>query len=339
MNQEDFLQQLAGKLAPLSDVERTQVLDYYREIICDGKESGRDEQELIAGFGAPQTIAAQLLSESRSTVPQHTTAGNSAGNSANMPPVQADSGAYAPKGPVHSIIVDARYIGVTVRQVAHGPVQIHFTPTASDRVTVAEKDGIFTFCHTKECDILHWRDLFAGPQNILVDLPEEFSGDLSVTTCTAQLTISGPQGLNTVSLTTSNGRLTADSLTCNSLYLKSSNGALDLYGLSGSHLVAESSNGRICAEDCSFSDELHLYTSNGAIRAQNLAADNLEFSTSNGPISATILGDMREYAVRSHTSNASSNLPSEMVYPEQTKSLRVHTNNARIEVQFIPQSR
>lgn len=78
-----------------------------------------------------------------------------------------------------------------------------------------------------------------------------------------------------------------------------------------------------------------MYTSNAAVHAQNVISDNVEFATSNGLISAVIVGDMREYAIRSHTSNASSTLPPELVYPEQKKYLNVSTNNARIEVRFV----
>ena len=122
MNQEEFLQQLAAVLAPLSDAERARVIDYYREMICDGVENGEDEEELIAGFGAVRDIAAQILAEGRSA---------SSDGIPTVPSVSSpspDPDAYAAEGPVRCIVIDARHTGIEIRPVQDGPVQVHFIP-------------------------------------------------------------------------------------------------------------------------------------------------------------------------------------------------------------------
>lgn len=329
MNQEEFLQRLCTELASLSDMERARVVDYYREMICDGVENGEDEKKLIAGFGSPQEIAAQILAETQSVA-------------ANVQPEQSTSsgysarpGSYTARSDVHSILIDARHTSVEVRTVPSGPVQVHFEPGENDRVSFREENGVFIFRHTMQLSLFHWRALFSGPRKIVMDIPASFAGSLSVTTCNARLNACGLEHLTTAQFTTSNGHLKLKNIICDSLNAATSNGAVGLQCLRGNTCTVETSNGRITAEDCGFPTALKLYTGNGSIRIHNARSDNLEFATNNAAVSGTIIGDMREYAVRSHTSNASNTLPPELVYPEQTKSLNVSTSNAKIDVHFI----
>ena len=323
MIQQEFLKQLATALAPLSDTERSRILDYYREMICDGIESGKEEQELIDSFGSPREAAAQILAESAS-----------AEEGELVPAVQpSSSDGYTARGPVHTILVDVRHISVEIRPVQDGPVQVHFSPLESDRVSVSEQNGIFCFRHTMEFSFFHWRNLFFT-RRVVVDVPSSFHGELQVATCNARLCVENLSGLGLVQLSTSNGRLTVSSLTCSSLNAETSNGALELHSVSGNRCTAKTTNGHITASLCSFPGELSLYTSNAAIRAQSLSSDHLDLVSSNGAVCAVILGDLREYAIHSHTSNASNSLPPELIFPGQTKCLNVQTNNAVIDVKF-----
>ncbi len=334
MNQEEFLQRLCAELASLSDMERARVMDYYREMICDGVENGADEAKLISGFGSPQEIAAQILAETHSAVP---TVQPARTDSADAQQVQSDG--YAAHGEVHSIVINARHTAVEVRAVHSGPVQVHFEPSESDRVAFSEENGVFTFRHTMQMFLFHWRALFSGPRTIVVDVPVSFAGSLSIATCNARLNADSLGHLTSAQFTTSNGHLTLRNIICDILSADTSNGAVDLQNLQGNTCTVETSNGRITAQNCAFRDTLKLYTSNGSIRANSAESDHLEFATHNAAVSATIIGDMREYAVCSHTSNASNTLPPELVYPEQTKSLNVNTSNAKIDVHFVPSHR
>ena len=65
MNRETFLNELMAGLTQLGPVEQRQVADYYNELIFDGVENGKPEEEIIAGFGAPEEIAAQIRVEYR----------------------------------------------------------------------------------------------------------------------------------------------------------------------------------------------------------------------------------------------------------------------------------
>lgn len=231
MNQEEFLQRLAAALAPLSDAERACIIDYYREMICDGVESGKLEQELIAGFGTAQEIAAQILEESRTASGEHAEV-------PAMPPAQSASDAYAAQGPVHSIIVDARHTSVEVHSVQDGPVQVHFIPTERDHVTVSENSGTFSFHHTVEFSFFHWRDLFYMPHRIIVDVPVNFAGELHVSTCNAGLIAADLSGLSTAQFVTSNAHLTVSNIICGNLSARTSNGPLNLQNVHGRSCTA-----------------------------------------------------------------------------------------------------
>lgn len=330
MNQQEFLQRLSAALSPLSDAERGRILDYYREMICDGLENGRDEQALIDGFGTPGAIAAQILTENAAAEPEEALPTVPAVASAGPEPDAAD---YAAREPVRTILIDARHVSVELRSVPRGAVQVHFSPTESDRVSVSEQNGVFSFRHSVEFPFFHWRSLFSI-RRIVVDIPSDFHGDLQVSTCNARLTAADLPGLGAVQLSTSNGRLSVSNLRCASLGLTTSNGPVELQNITGNSCTARTSNGHITASFCAFPDGLYLHTSNAAIRGQSLSSDNLDLISSNGSISAVIQGDLREYAIYSHTSNASNTLPPELVFPGQTKRLNVQTNNASIDVRF-----
>lgn len=325
MKQEDFLQQLYAELAPLSDPERARVLDYYREMICDRVENGEDEEKLIAGFGAPRDIAAQIIAETRSAAP---------GEAAALPRIQPND--FIAKGEVHGIVINARQTPVEVRPVSDGPVQVHFRPCENDIVSVQEENGIFTFCQTVQMSLFHWRFLLSGPRMIILDVPVSFAGSLFVSTCNARIGVSNLAHLTEVHLTTSNGHLRLQTVTCDSLTVNTSNGSVDLQDLRGNTCEAETNNAHVTADDCRFSKMLKLYTSNGSIRIHHAVSDKLDLVSSNASVIATIIGDMREYAIRSKTSNAANSLPPEFVYPEQKKSLSVKTSNGKIDVRFIP---
>ncbi|MCI2046904.1 MAG: DUF4097 family beta strand repeat-containing protein [Faecalibacterium sp.] len=374
MNQETFLQQLGAALSPLSEIERARALEYYREMICDELESGRTEEEILAGFGTVADIATQILAENGCAplAAQDTpagepaqpcegsqTAGYSAASQPGAAPGPAAGQAYAqgenarpcpppygfaetvfsPEGAVQQVIVDARNINVELRPVPTGAVRIHIRLTESDDVRVTEQNGVYAFYHKTQFSLFNLRDLFLGPRWILIEVPAGYTGDLEVKTSNGRMEANGLLGLQNVQLATSNGSFLAQNINCVNFGARTSNGSLTLENLQGSHCIAQTSNGHIRADRCAFPDMLHLYTSNGAIQAPNILADDIELSTQNGAISAVICGDMRAYTIHSHTNNASNSLPPDLAFPDQTKRLNVNTSNARIDVRFLAAGR
>lgn len=321
MNKEDFLKELAAGLSSLSEQERKQVLDYYKELICDGIENGKSEESATQECGSPKEIAAQICSEYHSTSPVQ-----------RISPEQQD---YRAKEPVRSIILDAVNVSVQIHEVPDGPVRVQFVPLESDHVICKEENGVFIFTHTMSHILFHWRDMFHYPRNIMLEIPVDFRGDVSVTTNNARINADSLHGIHAGNFTTSNGHITISNVKCHSLQVKTSNGAIDLLADGGDTCTAKTSNGHIHTEDCRFPAQFQLHTNNASIHSEHSISDNIIFKTGNSSINATVNGDMREYAIYSHTSNSHSNLPTDWSYPGQTKRLSAETSNAHIDVKFL----
>ena len=108
-----------------------------------------------------------------------------------------------------------------------------------------------------------------------------------------------------------------------------------LSGVTGGDCEAASNNARITAEHCRFAEKLWMQTSNGPVRAEDVEAPDLTFKTANAAITGTVVGDMRDYAISSRTSNAQNNLPMDCAYEDQAKRLWATTSNGRIDVRFV----
>jgi hypothetical protein len=317
MTKEEFLQQLAQELAPVNEAERARALDYFREMILDGVENGEDEQALIESFGPPKEIAAQIFKETNTSP---------FGGMAGTAPI------YQAKGPVQKVIVQSRSTPVDLIPTNGGTIQVHFVPRENDDVECFEENGVFSFCHRVR--FFSFQNLFSAPRRITVEVPVDFAGELDICTSNTQMNISGFTHLAAAQFTTSNAHLSISGITCGNLAAHTSNGSVTLQNLCGDVCHIETANGSIRAERCAFSSGLALHTQNAGIRANDIVSDAIEYSTSNGSVCSVIVGDMREYAIRSHTSNASNTLPPELIYPEQHKHLDVSTSNGRIDVHF-----
>ena len=61
MNEEQFLSQLQASLKKLSEEEREDILQDFREHFEIGREEGKHDTEIAASLGSPQQIARELL--------------------------------------------------------------------------------------------------------------------------------------------------------------------------------------------------------------------------------------------------------------------------------------
>lgn len=62
MTQAAFLEELDRHLTGLSDEERRRAADFYRELILDGMEDGKTEEEAVEALGSPEAAAARPTS-------------------------------------------------------------------------------------------------------------------------------------------------------------------------------------------------------------------------------------------------------------------------------------
>lgn len=321
MNQETFLKELAAGLTGLSEQERNSVLDYYREMICDGVENGKSEETVVQNFGSPQDIAAQIRSEYHASAAQV------------QPPV-SDAKTYSARNPVASVIVSAQNTSIQIQPVPDGPVRVLFTPSYSDRVTVGEQNGVFTFTHTMKHIFFDWLDIFRGPHSIVLLIPTAFHGDILAETVNAKIYADNLSGVGSCRFASSNARIYVSNTDCRLMELKTSNGPIHLCNIHGNTCNAATNNSRITMEGCHFPAQLDLHTSNAAIRIDSTCSENIILKTANAPISAMFIGDIREYAIHSHTSNGHNNLPSDWSFPGQTKHISAVTSNSHIDVKF-----
>ena len=168
-----------------------------------------------------------------------------------------------------------------------------------------------------------------------LELPLDFAGEVCVKTCNAGITVSGLSAGGKGRFVTSNARITVENCVFGSLAAKTSNGPITLSGVTGGDCEAASNNARITAEHCRFAEKLWMQTSNGPVRAEDVEAPDLTFKTANAAITGTVVGDMRDYAISSRTSNAQNNLPMDCAYEDQAKRLWATTSNGRIDVRFV----
>lgn len=365
MNKQSFLRALERGLAPLREEDRRQALDYYAEMIADAVENGASEEDAVAGFDAPESIAAQLCAESEQV--RH---------GAHAEPHMPDEPwEYSPKGDVHTVVVDARLVGVRVRHSSDGRVRVWFTPRENERITAEEADGVFRFTHKPS--LLGSGRLFGiviDRREAVLEVPRDFSGTVCVKTsessvCAGDLSLGGTVQLVTrnsnirvergvfdalrcktsnssIALSdtdardceaaTSNSSITAERCAFGSYLCKTSNARVTLTDTAGERCEAVTDNARVTAERCRFAHRLWLTTSNGPIHIDAIAAPDVSLQTSNGAIKGTLLGDEADYAVTARTSNAKNNLR-DVCPPDAPNRLRAVTSNGRIELLFLPE--
>ncbi|MED1863032.1 DUF1700 domain-containing protein [Fictibacillus nanhaiensis] len=67
MDKNQFLQQLEKNIKPLGASEQREVIEDYEEYFEVGYESGRTDEDIIAGLGNPAKIAKEILAQSEIT--------------------------------------------------------------------------------------------------------------------------------------------------------------------------------------------------------------------------------------------------------------------------------
>lgn len=328
MTKDQFLTAFMNELRELNEEDKEQILEYYEELILDGQEMGRREEEIIQEFGDPREAAARIRREYAEY-----------GEFLSALPAPAGKKEYHQQKnqKIHTVMVDAQNIPVEIVQVPEGQVQVVFSPRKDiDQVSWETKDGTYQFQHKMKpfsFNLFHW---FQGVNRIYVELPDDFHGNLYVKTNNAPLNIKGIQsGLNNAKLTTNNARIQIEDFRCKSACVKTSNGSLSFLNTIGKELEASTSNGRISMEQGCWENGMILTTKNGPIYVNAIESPKIVLKTSNASITGRIQGDPRDYRIQSHTSNASSNLGNWQGISGQTKDLVAKTSNGKIHIDFI----
>jgi len=312
-------------LGTLAEEERKKVSAYYQELILDGMESGKTEEEVVAGFGDPAAVAGQILEERDSLLQKEERLRQACKRS-----MDGEARAYCAKGPVETVLVQVRDRCVEVRESTDGAVRVWFAKREGDRVSVEEAGGAFRFIHQASFFNGMFFFSFGGGKKVVVEIPHDFGGTVCVKTTNCRLEADRLTLGGKLQLVTTNGRLAVTSCTVGKLSGKTTNGRLMLEEVTGVACEAATSNGQIEAKNCRIDERLWLETSNGTILVEGVDAPNLSFHTSNGAIKGAIAGRRAEYTLESRTTNGHSNVNG----GDGEKHLRAVTSNASIHLDF-----
>ena len=210
-------------------------------------------------------------------------------------------------------------------------------------------------------------------RKVVLELPASYAGALQLGTSNNSIRLESFRQLAACSLKTSNGSIRLTGIAAGSLTAETTNASIAVRDLTADTARLSSTNGTLSAEGVRLTGDLaasttnsslilkevacagleasttngglklihtaatgrvQAGTTNGGIRIEALSSPDIRLSSTNGSVRGTVAGDVREYAVSSHTTNGESNLPDSAVY-DLPNRLDVRTTNASIDVTFI----
>lgn len=324
MRKEEFLSTLRYELRDIAVDDLQQIEEYYQELILDGMEQGYSEEEILKGFGNPKEVAERVRAEYGGMIVYAGSARDE-----NAPDYKASD-------LVHTIEVEATNMRIRVRSVETGPVRVLFKPKENtDKVIFSEKDGVFSFKHeVRGLFHLNWLNLFLDFNILILEVPKNFAGKLTLRTSNASIKASNLLNLTKGEFTTMNGKVALKNIKADELFVKAANAFLDMLNLNGKRLEAITNNGSVAAKECSFPEGILLQTKNGFVTGRNLISNCISMQSCNGSITGSIIGNINDYTVESRTVNGSNNLEcaADLKGP---KKLAAKTTNGRIHVEFV----
>ena len=134
-----------------------------------------------------------------------------------------------------------------------------------------------------------------------------------------------------ISLTTDNGSVLADDISCQNFKGENYNGKVKIDGLTATDIVSETKNGNIEIKN-SVSQTLTATDYNGAIELSAVDTSKAVFKNHNGRIHGSLIGNLDEFSVQTSAKNGSCNLPN--YKPTGEKSIVAETYNGAIYITF-----
>lgn len=168
MTQAAFLEELDRHLTGLSDEERRRAADFYRELILDGMEDGKTEEEAVEALGSPEAAAAALLQEQPAQ---------------NKLQVLDEKKRQLSCGGVTEIHVDVRDQPVVLEPSPDDWLHIYYREDSGDNYHTSTEDGKVCFLHRH---VLGPMSLIRGfyhlfrVRRILIQLPAAYAGLLDI---------------------------------------------------------------------------------------------------------------------------------------------------------------
>lgn len=313
MNKSEFLYELRNRIRSLPTDEAERAIAYFEEIINDRIDEGMTEEAAVISLGSIESIAAELSAEHPADEP----------------------GGYG-EDEVREIVVEDTNCAVILRTEPGTQVLIDYTENEKKHYKISLVDGRLIVRGIAEVGIFNIIRLWPGMMQteLVVTVPQEFVGAITLRTRNANITAADAVIDGDLTMKTTNATITATELSVKgSLALQTSNGRVNIENVDATSIHTKTTNGRIEVAHVNVSSVLTLETSNASVAVHDVeAAESIFLRTTNGKISGDLRGDLRDYSVRSRTSNGRNSLPTEL--PGGQKLLEAYTSNAAIDIKF-----
>ena len=197
-----------------------------------------------------------------------------------------------------SIIVEAQNTKIIVKREPIAYPEVDFEPIKNiDDFSISKENHCFHVVHRMKKMWFFNPFGFQKTRELILKIPETFSGNVSLETCNSSIAIHGFHHLNSLWAKTSNSKITAEQLTANEIELTTSNSSIHANHIFSENLIAHTSNSKIHGENIDCSEEVTLSTSNGTIEVLHLCGKNIDLHTSNAPIKGSITGSIMDYNI------------------------------------------
>ncbi|MCL1900899.1 MAG: DUF4097 domain-containing protein [Firmicutes bacterium] len=227
-----------------------------------------------------------------------------------------------------AIYVDDKDTKVIVDSTSENNVIVKYTDRKREYYAVEESDVL----KIKKIFSLKWYHYFLRfnfRAKIEIYLPKNYAGGMEIKTSNGSVSINSVTA-ESIDVITSNGKIVVENLAVeNEFKFRSSNGKFCAENVKGKSFEIQTSNGKISVVNAEFQDSFKCRTSNGKIIADGVRSNEIELKssngrvfidrasigtsmkvkTSNGSIKGNILGKREDFTIESKTSNGKNNLP------------------------------
>lgn len=251
MNENNFIIELEEALKGLPAEERNDILKDIREYFSDGREDGKEDEEIAASLGSPNVIAAELLDaypfDSRDVVKD---------SSHQVQTIKNDS--------FSNIDID----------VHHGSLHLSLSETTD---TIIELNG-------QPEKLTLTAEILGDTLEIRLKNKSTWAFMFNFSMKAVHLNVCIPKKLyQSINFKSNNGRIEAEKLIAKRIHSQSDNGRIILTEIASSNLQVKTDNGRIELVKVQ-SDKLKAKTNNGRILMNYVEADTIHAESHNGRI-------------------------------------------------------
>ncbi|WP_252503870.1 DUF4097 family beta strand repeat-containing protein [Sporosarcina sp. Marseille-Q4943] len=252
MTENQFINELEHALKRLPADERNDILQDIREYFLNGRDDGKEDEEIAASLGSPAIIAAELLE----AYPFKETADMNVSPTSEVITIQDDS--------FTKVDIEVQHGSLAVLPSETDESRIELTGAKEKLELTAEIIG--DTLRIKLKSKTHWLFLF------------------NFNTKGVALNVFIPKKLyQSISMKSDNGRINAEKLIGKQIECRTDNGRIELTELAATSLDAETDNGRIEISKVQ-TDRLKAKTDNGRVTMRHIEADSIFAESDNGRI-------------------------------------------------------